>query len=191
MPLALGPAPPRIEVDVDVPAAQTTDYRSAIEAPVLRLRWWGFTWFNLTMSLVSLPIVGMLGALLAVVGLWILAWIPVALVLYVALAVTVNEVRVIATKDEIRSSSGPLPLGRTVHVPLQGVPAIFATASLRLENGWAESTNVAWYVAARRGEHDVPITRLLRKREEAIFVARALEQATGIGPSDELDDPSA
>jgi hypothetical protein len=187
----VGPAlahPPRIEVRWGGELARVDGYR---EAPFsarhsLTLRWSAFHWFHLFMTVASgVPLAAMA---LVFLGRWQLGWVAVAAMAgYWTAAVLFNHVEVRVDGDRITSRLTPIPIWPSKSIPVAGITGVVASQSMQTRD-WSEATNVGWYVVAILGDVKRPITRHLRTREEAVFVARTLEEQLGLSFGAERDD---
>jgi len=178
--------PGRITVVRAEPSEAARDYRSAPPStkPGLLVRFSAFHWFNLLMIVLCVaPLTPFARAALGSVG----AVIGAGVTAYALAAVLFNRVEVRVDEERVTSRLAPIPIWPSKSIPRGDVTNIVATRTIQTPHS-SEATNVAWYVVAIAGERQFPITRHLRKRDEAVFVARMLEDHLGLASSAALDD---
>jgi len=180
--------PRRIVVQWGTKSSGLLGYRDppASARHALTMRFSAFLWFNLYMVvLCGAPLAALVGYAL---GGWlgIGAIVTGAIVGYMILAVVLNRVEIRVDGDRILSKLAPIPLWPSKSIPVAGITHVRATQSTH-SRGWGESSNVSWYVVAMVGDDEKPITRHLRTRDEAVFVARTIEQQLGLTESDAFD----
>jgi hypothetical protein len=171
----------RISVVREPKQLVASGYRDALERePFLLIRFNSFTWFKAVMLLfcggpLALMIAGRYRTLSAV------------LIAYALAAILLNRAEIRVERGQISSRLRPFPIWPAKSIPVAGITHLIATQSVEAKHG-SESNNVQWYVVALTDDTQLPITRQLRTREEAIFVARTIEEHLGLSPSTTYDD---
>ncbi len=95
---------------------------------------------------------------------------------YVLFAMLVDRVTIRLDDKTITSTLGPFRIWPKKVISLREIENVVAAQHVSAKKGWSESTNVAWYVVAHTKEGDVAISRLLRREDEAEYVASLVRE---------------